>query len=120
MSRLRYTILWLCSSSLVFVGVLGRGYVLCVGNDGVARIEALGQDGSCAQTAASERPSDRPLGINSPCDGCHDTILADCAARASAEAVDSRLLHAPPVVTWLVTHVFFRTPTASRTPRLNR
>lgn len=50
MGFFRLTFLWLCSTSMLFAGVLNQGFVLCVTADGQIRVEARGKSGKCYQS----------------------------------------------------------------------
>jgi hypothetical protein len=86
MRDFRQIVLGLCSLVLVFTGVLGRGYVLCIADDGVIRVESAGKDGLCA-------PRECKYGLEpaDACNGCEDVGFPEGLARLSNGSLDSLL-----------------------------
>lgn len=92
MGHFRRTFLWLVSATLVFSGVMGRGFVLCVPADGTARLEAPGEDGRCQEDDGAPADAAGVLaGVLLHCHGCEDVTLSAGIARVSTASADSLL-----------------------------
>ncbi|MBA4065729.1 MAG: hypothetical protein C0501_18820 [Isosphaera sp.] len=120
MGHLRRTLLWLCSAALVFSGVLGRGFVLCLPADGAARLEVSGDDGRCLDVEGIRSEAGGSEGSLTSdslhCHGCEDVTISDGAAQRPATGAD--YLVAPPLL--FVTMPPRLAPTVAFTSRLSR
>lgn len=110
MWHFRQIVLLLSSLAVLLASGLGRGFVLCVGEDGVARVEASDVEGTCrlANGAAERRSADQSrMSVCSAttCNDCQDFAFAERSTQISSAPADLHTDSAPLVLVWLVSRV---------------